>query len=88
VRHELKVLLTNWGEEDDTDEVASGPENETVAATTQAYDEDVSNPRKTELNEQSSNETLQESQKTKITLSPLLKKSQAKTPSTKRHKKG
>jgi hypothetical protein len=63
VRHKLKVLLTNSGEEDDTDEVAPVPENETVAAATQAYDEDVSNPTKTELNEQSSNETLQESQK-------------------------
>ena len=64
------------------------PENETVAASTQADDEDVSNPTKTELNEQSSDGTLQESQKTMITLSPPAKKPQAKTPPTKRHEKG
>jgi hypothetical protein len=58
-------------------------ENETVAAATQADDEDnVSNPKKTELNEQSSDGTLQESQKTMITLPPP-----AKTPPAKRHKK-
>jgi hypothetical protein len=44
----------------------ANPENETVAAATQADDEDLSNPNKTELCEQSSDGILPNPRKTKL----------------------